>query len=177
MKGWIIDYQADRGPDYTFRSINIIVNDNEKSAKEQFLDSFGYPNKERYLPLSFEDMITEVVVEDPEGLTTPDWGCSVNGVTYYPNVPSIVPSYKNFSIDTESMDMRRLVLQMIKSTKEINDYIKDTIGVESFYTIDNILDSINMNVYDDSDLPEFISIPRVSSDRVLKSLRKAGIIQ
>lgn len=176
MEGWIIDYQADRGPDYTFRNITVIVDTNEDLAKKQFLDGIGYPNQKRYLSLPFEAMVTEIIVEDPEDLTTPDWGCSVNGVTRYPNVPSSVRSIRSFNMDTEGIDKIQLVLEMIKATIEINDYIKDKIGVESLYSIDDILGSINMDVYDDSDLPEFISLPGVPSDLIFKSLRRNEII-
>jgi len=66
MKGWIIDFQSNTGPDYNFRKVIVIVDKDEDSAKKKFIENDQYPNAEDYLSWGFEAMVTEIVEEDPE---------------------------------------------------------------------------------------------------------------
>ena len=176
MKGWIIDYQADSGPDYTFRNIIVIVAKDEDSAKELFLENYEYEDGENYLSLEFKDMVNTIIEEDPEEYHSgAGWYSSINTCDHYDNVPSNEPSYKDFYFATEDSSIKDVVVGMIDILPQINDYIKDNIGISSRYKLDDFIKSIDL---DDDELSSigWIMIPRVSSDLVLKSLRKAGII-
>ena len=91
MEGWIIDFQSDRGPDYTFRNIMVIVDEDEDSAKRiflvlmeslfngmssfvfsinSFLDNYDYEGGEDYLSLGFNEMLETIIDNDREGYMT-----------------------------------------------------------------------------------------------------------
>jgi hypothetical protein len=173
MKGWIIDYQANGGPDYTFRKIMVIIDKDEESAKKIFIEHDEYPNGEDYLLWGFEAMVTEIVEEDPEEyMTGAGWSMSVNSYDYYERVSSNEPSYKDFYFDTEDPSIKDLYDSMVAILPSINDYIKDKIGISSHYKIDDLIESIDL----DNGEFEFLLVPGISPVSILKTMIKRGII-
>lgn len=175
MKGWIVDFQANGGPDYSFRKIVVIVDSNEENAKRIFIEGEEYPNYDEYLEYGFEEMVYEIIEEDPEDVMKgAGWDLSVNNWDVFDNVPSSSPSYKDFYFDTEG-DVKDLFFSMFNILPSINQYIEDKLGVASRYKIDDLLDSI---IAEEDELAalEFIKVPGISTDRLLKSMSKAGIM-
>ena len=173
MEGWIIDYQADGGPDYTFRKIAVIVAKDEDSAKKIFIENDEYPNGEDYLSFGFEAMVTEIVEEDPEEyMTGAGWSMSVNSYDHYDNVSSNEPTYKDFYFSTEDSSIKDLYDGIVDILPSINDYIKDKIGISSHYKIDDLIESIDL----DNDEFTFLMVPRISPASILRIMRKRGII-
>jgi hypothetical protein len=171
MKGWIIDYQADRGPDYTFRKVIVIVAVDEDSAKKKFIEHDEYPNGEDYLTWGFESMVTEIVEEDPEEYMTGDgWEMTVNSYDYYERVSSNEPLYKDFYFDTQGNSIKDLFSIATDMLSEINDYIKDKIGISSHYKIEDFIESMDLEGF------ESLEIPGISPASILMIMRKRGIL-
>ena len=173
MEGWIIDFLSDRGPDYTFRKVVVIVDKDEDSAKEKFIENDEYPNGEDYLSWGFEAMVTEIVEEDPEEYMSGDgWKMTVNSYDYYEQVSSNEPSYKDFYFDTQGNSFKDLFGNVTDMLSEINDYIKDKIGISSHYKIEDFIESIDL----DNDEFQFLQVPGISPSSILITMIKRGII-
>jgi hypothetical protein len=171
MEGWIIDFQSNTGPDYTFRKIVVIVDKDEDSAKEKFIENDEYPNGEDYLSWGFEAMVTEIVEEDPEGyMTGAGWEMNVNSYDYYEHVSSNEPSYKDFYFDTQGDSIKNLVVSVTDMLSNINDYIKNKIGISSHYKISDFIESMDLEEF------ESLQIPGISPASILESMIKRGII-
>ena len=133
MNCWIIDAQANSGPDYRWRFITVIIAPNDASANEMYLDSEDYPVKKKYLKMKTEDLASLVYDEDPEEYFD-SWNLQCNKVTTYTNVPSNEPSIKRFEIQTEGLTP----IEFYKSTNEellkLSQYYKEKIGQDSPYS-------------------------------------------
>lgn len=133
MNCWIIDAQANSGPDYCFRVITVIIAPNDASANEMYLDSENYPVKKKYLKMKTEDLANLVYDEDPEEFFD-NWVLQCNKVTAYTNVTSNEPSIKRFEIQIEGLSP----IEFYKSTNEellkLSQYYKEKIGQDSPYS-------------------------------------------
>jgi hypothetical protein len=171
MKGWIIDFQSNTGPDYNFRKVIVIVDKDEDSAKKKFIENDQYPNAEDYLSWGFEAMVTEIVEEDPEEYMTGDgWKMSVNSYDYYGQVSSNEPSYKDFYFDTQGDSIKDLVGSVTDMISEVNNYIKDKIGISSHYKIEDFIKNMDLEEF------EALQIPGISPSSILENMIKRGIL-
>ena len=172
MEGWIIDYQTDSGPDYTFRNIMVIVDEDEDSAKRIFLDNYDYEGGDKYLSLGFEEMVGTIIEDDPEEYTTgAGWEMIVNSYNHYDNVSSNEASYEQFYFATEDPSIKDVLEGMIDVLPSINDYIKDKIGISSHYKIEDFISSINL----DEDEFQFLQVPGISHSSILMTMLKRDI--
>lgn len=133
MNCWIIDSQANSGPDYCFRFITVIIAPNDAIANQLYLDSEEYPVKKKYLKMKTEDLATLVYDEDPEEWFD-GWELQCNEVTTYTNVSSNEPSVRKFEIQIQGLSP----IEFYKSTNEellkLSQYYKEKIGQDSPYS-------------------------------------------
>lgn len=171
MEGWIIDYQTDSGPDYTFRNIIVIVDEDEDSAKRIFLDHLDYEGGDKYLSLGFKEMVETIIGDDPEEyMTGAGWEMSINSYSHYENVSSNEPSYEQFYFATEDPDIKDLYNGMLDALPSINDYIKNNIGISYRYKIEDFMESIDLEEF------EYLQIPGISPGSILDTMIKRDIL-
>jgi hypothetical protein len=172
MEGFIIDYQADEGPDYIFRQVVVIVDVDENAAKKQFIDSIEYPEGEKYLSMGLEEMVKNIIENDPEDyFTGAGWKSSFNHVKKYNQVPSNNPSCETFIIPLDGAEIIDVIFDMENTVKELNDYIQANLGVPHLYSVDDFLSDANLGDYSD------LFINRISPMRVLKTMMDKGIME
>jgi hypothetical protein len=172
MEGFIIDYQADSGPDYIFRQVVVIVDVDENAAKKQFIDSIDYPEAEKYLSMGLEEMVKKIIEDDPEDyFTGAGWKSSFNHVKKYNQVPSKNPSCETFIISLDGDEVIEVIFDIEKSVKELNDYIQSNLGVPPLYSVDDFLSDANLGDYAD------LFINGISPLTLLKTMMDKGIIK
>lgn len=173
MKGFIIDFQANSGPDYIFRQVVVIVDTDENAAKKQFINSLEYPEPEKYLSKGLVNMAKHIILDDPEGYFTGDgWKYSFNPVKKYNQVPSNNPSCETFIIPSEGAEIVDVIFEIVNTVTELNDYIQENLGVPLFYNVNDFVSKVDL---EDVDVDFFID--GISPLTLLKVMIERGIIQ